>query len=194
VCPGFESARCLDCKGSKWVKWAVFFKRRSLHDCCSMRTLYSLSLRPRTTILDHARNALQKRGLSLSPWSVVILLKQFYRQAEAIRFLRPVVLSLQAKQRSAPPPKSHGPAPRRPRPSAELHPALRVTPSPASYTQPCELHPALRVTPSPAARARVRLLRRGSRLHRLFWWRGLIHSKGARTAAASTPIGPRARL
>jgi hypothetical protein len=22
-----------------------------------------------------------------------------------------------------------------------------------------------------------------------FWWRGLIHSKGARTAAASTPIG-----
>jgi hypothetical protein len=27
-----------------------------------------------------------------------------------------------------------------------------------------------------------------------FWWRGLIHSKGARTAAASTPIGPRARL
>jgi hypothetical protein len=26
------------------------------------------------------------------------------------------------------------------------------------------------------------------------WWRGLIHSKGARTAAASTPVGPRARL
>jgi hypothetical protein len=25
----------------------------------------------------------------------------------------------------------------------------------------------------------------------LFWW-GLIHSKGARTSAASTPIGPRA--
>jgi hypothetical protein len=27
-----------------------------------------------------------------------------------------------------------------------------------------------------------------------FWWRRLIHSKGARTAAASTPIGPRVRL
>jgi hypothetical protein len=27
-----------------------------------------------------------------------------------------------------------------------------------------------------------------------FWWRRLIHSKGARTSAASTPIGPRARL
>jgi hypothetical protein len=26
------------------------------------------------------------------------------------------------------------------------------------------------------------------------WWRKLIHSKGARTAATSTPIGPRARL
>jgi hypothetical protein len=26
-----------------------------------------------------------------------------------------------------------------------------------------------------------------------FWWRRLIHSKGARTSAASTPIGPRAR-
>jgi hypothetical protein len=25
-------------------------------------------------------------------------------------------------------------------------------------------------------------------------WRGLMHSKGARTPAASTPIGPRARL
>jgi hypothetical protein len=27
-----------------------------------------------------------------------------------------------------------------------------------------------------------------------FWWRRPIHSKGARTAAASTSIGPRARL
>jgi hypothetical protein len=27
-----------------------------------------------------------------------------------------------------------------------------------------------------------------------FWWRGLIHIKGARASAASTPIGPRARL
>jgi hypothetical protein len=32
-------------------------------------------------------------------------------------------------------------------------------------------------------------------LNVFFWWRGLIHSsKGARTAAASTPLGPRARL
>jgi hypothetical protein len=38
-----------------------------------------------------------------------------------------------------------------------------VTPSPTSYTQPCELHPALRVKPSPAARRRVRLLRAAAR-------------------------------
>ena len=32
------------------------------------------------------------------------------------------------------------------------------------------------------------------RASKFFLWRGLIHSKGARTAAASIPIGPRARL
>jgi hypothetical protein len=144
-------------------------------------------------------------------------------------------LSLQAKQRSAPPKKPRAclsQAPTKRGVCASLPAALlpvdathvatapgtpaAISAKPPAVAGPTGVTPGHAVCPS----AHARLCRSADRArspvsagqgacasapraspdhakhhdHDLFWWRRLIHSKGARTAAASTPIGPRARL